>query len=164
MQYMIPTELDIHNSLYQEFLCLILFWCLYIATGEKKVCTGKMTLLESVKMCVHRRGPACPPRRASQLQAGWSNEGMIFPGGCQAAAQTASPLFSLHWVSLHLQARITGVSGESGRALHLEALTPQGMGDTSLWREHSFGHLHWSALNSQRITFVTSPPHNTSRA
>lgn len=164
MQYMIPTELDIHNSLYQEFLCLILFWCLYIATGEKEVCTGKMTLLESVKMCVHRRGPACPPRTASQLQVGWSSEGMIFPGGCQAAAQTASPLFSLHWASLHLQARITGVSGEFGRALHLEALTPQGMGDTSLWREHSFGHLHWSALNSQRITFVTSPPHNTSRA
>lgn len=49
MQYMIPSELDIHNSLYQEFLCLILFWCSCIATGEKEVYTGKMTLLESVK-------------------------------------------------------------------------------------------------------------------
>lgn len=49
MQYMIPSELDIHNSLYQEFLCLILFWCLCIPTGEKEVYTGKTTLLESVK-------------------------------------------------------------------------------------------------------------------
>lgn len=79
MQYMIPSELDIHNALYQEFLCLILFWCPCIATGEKELYTGKMILLESVEMCVHRRSPACPPRRASQVQAGWSNEGVIFP-------------------------------------------------------------------------------------
>lgn len=110
MQYMMPSELDIHTSLYQQFLCLILFWCSCIATGEKEVCTGKMTLLESVKMCVHRRSPACLPRRGSQLQAGCSNAKVIFPCECQAAAQTASPVLSLDCNSLHLQVRITGAS------------------------------------------------------
>lgn len=54
--------------------------------------------------------------------------------------------------------------GEAGRALHLEALTPQGMGDTHLWRGDFFGHLQPICLKpTQRITFVTSLPRNTSR-
>lgn len=144
---------------------LMLVYCHWWG-GSCHWCTLVEMTLRSHSKLPHTGSPAYPPKRGFGyvLQAGCSSKGVSFPKGCWA--ERLYHLCSLlDSISLHLQVRITGVSGWS---LECSATgDPCSLGKRGIYTcrgETSLARCRLSALNLQKITFVTSLLQNTSRA